>query len=581
MEQPLSTVPSTLDSVRTREGSVKPGKDPAPFLDGIEKPDVESPTDRRYRSAPVRTVTLPDSFAEESGGTLTRKGTPRLDLLAAARAAYVQRKADENESDALGFDSGAHSVRRDGTHVKSIQGHAEDVWRRIYKRPVPRGDPLENEEFHRLYRRMQASLRRSGLLEDWGPAVDDPDKTFRDQHGKRWGLSGGLEDAQSGRESAEPPPFVRCAGQAPEVGTGDVWADVERHVAREEKLHREFTHVITASSLQGPRWTAEGRRFERRYAREGSDRPRYHTVGRWRGEALGRPGRRRRAVRVPWIIAEIDGRKPGGSKDRGRSDRLARRLLRRLKDFGVDLSGVVVSYSGNASIHVRIPDGAIGCPIYQNAQAAEESIARLFDRLCGEDEKLRQAIDDACFRPGQLIRAVGSVHEATGRRVVATDGQSFLDRPSSFLWALSEPQFQYSAPETLPLPRRSRFVPGVSSLLSPSKRSPSRGHQRANVSQNSSRGSGGGVDGSGSLMERVSGGVREGEPWGMDLGERYEGRNWAALFAAHGAFRRVEDVSSAWEAVKQWNRRNDPPLPVGELRKTFRSVCRYRRGFVP
>lgn len=574
-------MPSTLSNVRTREGSVKPGTGSAPYLDGIETPDVEAPTDRRYRDAPVRTARLSSSFAEEAGGALTRKGTPRLDLLAAARAAYIQGKADENDSDALRFGSGAHSVRREGTHVKSIQGHAEDVWRRIYKRPVPEGDPLDHEEFHRLYRRMQASLRRTDLLEDRGAAIDDPNKKVRDKHGKRWALSVGLDEARG--EPADPPPFVRCAGEAPsaekESGEAGVWSRVERQVAREEDLHQEFTHAITASQLDGRRYTANARRWERRYAREGSERPRYRTIGQWRPEATGQPERHEQAVRVPWIVAEIDGRDKDGKKDRGASDRLARRLLRRLKEFGVDLSGVMVSYSGNASIHVRIPDGAVGCPIYRNAQSAKESLSRFFDRLCGQDKALRQAIDNACLRPGQLIRAIGSVHEATGRRTVGCTAGTFLSKPASFLFSLSEPQFEYSPPRAFPLPRRASFVPVLSALLDPPNTSRDSGPEKTNVSQSISPQEGVGCR---SVIGRVKRGVREGEPWGPDVGRPCAvGRNWAALFVTHDVLRRTGGKESAWGKVWHWNRYNDPSLPEKELRAVFEKACQYQRGGVP
>ncbi|WP_259124723.1 hypothetical protein, partial [Salinibacter ruber] len=532
--------------------------------------------------APVRTARLSSSFAQEAGGALTRKGTPRLDLLAAARAAYVQQKADQNDSDVLRFDSGAHSIRRDGTHVKSIQGHAEDVWRRIYKRPVPEGDPLDHEGFHRLYRRMQASLRRTDLLEDRGAAIDDPNKKVRDQHGKRWALSDQLDQACG--EPADPPSFVRCAGEAPsaeeesaEVG---VWTRVERQVAREKDLHQEFTHAITASQLDGQRYTANARRWERRYAREGSERPRYRTIGQWRPEAIGQPKRHEQAVRVPWIVAEIDGRGEDGDKDRGASDRLAHRLLRRLKEFGVDLSGVMVSYSGNASIHVRIPDGAVGCPIYRNAREAKESLSRFFDRLCGQDEALRRAIDNACLRPGQLIRAIGSVHEATGRRTVGCAADTFLSKPASFLFSLSEPQFEYTPPESIPLPRRASFVPALSVLLDTPDTPRDSGPEKTNVSQSISPQEEGGE--SGLVIGRVKGGVREGEPWGPDVGRPCAvGRNWAALFVAHDVLRRTGGKESAWGKVWHWNRYNDPSLPENELRAVFEKACRYQRGEVP
>jgi hypothetical protein len=527
----------------------------------------------------VRAVNLPESFVEDAGGAFTRQSTPRLDLLAAARAAYVQRRADEADTDALRYDSGAYSLREPGTFIKSIQGFAEDVWRRIYKRPIPEGDPTQNEDFRRFYDRTRRALKRSDHLDDRGPAVQDPNKKVRDAHGKRWALSDELHEAQSGRESADSLPFVRCKGKAREDDTTGVWSLVERHVAHEEELHTEFTHAVTAREIDGRRWTGNGRRFERRHARDGGDVPRYLTVGRWRPEAMGRSDRRQQVVRVPWIVAEIDGRDDHGRKDRAVSDRLARRLLRRLDAFGVELSDVVVSYSGNASIHVRIPDAMVGCPIYRDAQAAQESIGRFFERLCGADSELRAAIDDACFRPGQLIRAIGSTHEATGRQTVGTTADRFLEKPPCFLWRLSEPQFQYTPPERFPVPRRASFVPALSPLLTPTPTPSSEGGLKMNVQQCVSGGRG---VSPGGVVGRLRDGVAEGEPWGMDVGRpEAVGRNWAALYFSHAVLGEQESTEAAWRVVQDWNRRfNDPSLPELELRTAFEHATRFQRGMV-
>lgn len=582
-----SSVVNNPRSVKGREGENL----------SVEPPTVDEPTDRRYRAAPVETVALPDSFVESNGGAFTRKGTPRLELLCAARGAYVQRRSDAADSDALRFESDAlprdehaYVYREEGEHIKSIQSHAEDIWRRVYKRPIPEGDPLDHEYFRRFYDRTRRALKRSDLLGDRGPAVRHSKKQVRDAHGKRWGLSEGLREAERDAESAAPPPMVRCKGEGGDQGATDVWGRVERRIARDEELHREFSHAVTASEIDGPRRTADGRRFERRHARDGGDRPRYVTVGRWRPEAVSHSDRRGQAVRVPWIVAEIDGRAANREKDRAVSDRLARRLLRRLDDFGVDLSDVVVSYSGNASIHVRIPDGAVGCPIYQDARAAKQSIHRFFDRVCGADDALRTAIDDACFRPGQLIRAIGSIHEATGRQTVGTTANRFLEKPPSFLWYLSESQFEYSPPERYPLPRRTSFVPGLSALLDPPPKSSldgaeipnSDGSSKTNVQQCVSGGSGVSDRGPFALRGRLRGGVEKGEPWGLDVGcPEAVGRNWAALYFAHLVLAEKESREGAWRIVQEWNRRfNSPSLPEQEIRGVFDRAANFQRGHV-
>jgi len=310
--------------------------------------------------------------------------------------------------------------------------------------------------------------------------------------------------------------------------------------------------------------------------------PRHISIGRWRPEAMGRADRREQAVRVPWIVAEIDGRDDHGRKDRAVSDRLARRLLRRLEAFGVDLSDVLVSYSGNVSIHVRIPDGAVGCPIYRSGQAAQDEIGRFFDRLCGTDSELRTAIDDACFRPGQTIRAVGSVHPDTGRQTVGTTADVFKQKPAEFLFSLSEPQFRYTPPERFPVPRRAEFNPGLSALLVPSLAPSSDGGLKTNVQQSVSGGRGVSDGGPVGVRRRLRGGVREGEPWGMDVGRPHAvGRNWAALFYSHLVLAEQESSGAAWRVVQDWNRRfNAPSLPERELEDVFEQAVRYQRGYL-
>jgi len=480
----------------------------------------------------------------------------------------------------LRYHDGTLAVRREGEHIKSIQSYAEDAWRRLYKRAVPEGDPLDDEAFHRFYRRVQKALQRCDSVDNRGDAVPTGDRRRRHTHGRRFAPSEAVRDAARGRPTAAPPEATPCTAPGdfrPYGEPEDAVREMERRVAESEALHTAFTHGITKGRLQGPRRTAEGRRFETRHARGCDDRPHYITVGRWRkGEVdrVKRPSGADRAVplRVPWIVAEIDGRK-GRAKDRGVSDRLARRLLRRLDAFGVDLGDVVVSYSGNASIHVRIPDGMVGCPIYRSEKAATAALRRFFDRLCGEDTELRKAIDNAVMRPSQLIRAVGSIHEATRRRTVATDGGTFLEKPACFLWYLSEPQFQYTA-HSLPVPRRSAFQPGLAALLyASSSEADTRTSQltsTSNVSQSVSPTTG--------PVARVQHGVEEGEPWGLDVeGYRHAaGRNWAALIWSHYALEQAERVPSAWEEVRRWNKQNIPPLPGGELRKVFDHARRYR-----
>lgn len=554
-----------MSKVGNRTGSVKAQRPTLGALGGpergeppVEPPSVDAPTGRRYREVPVRAVDLPPSFVEAEGGAFTRKGTPRLDLLCAARAAFLQRKEDANEYDAIRYDSGRHAVRKEGMIIKSIQGFAEDVWRRVYKRPLPQEDPLDDPDFRRFYDRTRRALKRSDLVEEEGPAVPDPNKFVRDAHGKRWRLSEALREAERGRETADPPSFVRCTGPPIEDDTAGVWARVERRIARENELHRACTHAGTAHEVSEHSWrhrVAHGRRYERRHARNGTEAARHVTVGRWREEAARRNDRGKHAVRCPWVVFELD------AKTREENDRLARQLCRRLEDLDVNVEDVLVAYSGNKSLHVRVPDGCLGCPLYVDGRAARRKLRTLVHEVAGGNEALVDALDMGLCSPGRTIRAIGSVHPSTERHTVACTADVFLDKSPSYLWALSESE--YTPPNEHPLPRNATFAPALARLLDPTITPPSRGGLKLNVQQSSS-----GSMGQVVMSSSVRDGVEEGR------------RNEVALRVAHVLLFREDGQRGAWRRLREWNRRCDPPLALTELHRVFESAARFQVGLV-
>lgn len=571
------------------------GDDPAQgdfFTDSEEtEPKTDRPEGRRYREAPIRAVGLPEDFVEQVGGPFTVCDTFRTDLFAAARAAYLMRRTAASEAEVLEYpesrfpwleDMDFHAVKGKGTIIKSLQGFAEDIWRRIYKQALPEGNPLDTEEFELLYDRTRRSIQRSVHLRNKGPAVPHENKFVRDLHGRRLSLSPKLEAAAQGRPAPLPPPFVRCAGPRAS-DERNLWSRVEQRVARREDFHRALSKAVVASRVDGRRRTANGRRFEKKHERQATDRPQYISVGRWRPGEAERQDQEDCAVRVPWLIADIDSPfRKGRRWCVGR----AQVLLRLLGKHGADLSNVSVAYSGNCSVHVRIPDGTIGCPVYQNARAAADAIERFFEGLCQGEETLRDAIDGNLFYPGHLIRVIGSVHPRTGRRVVGTDGETFLEKPPEFLFSHAEREFQYSRPERYPLPRRAAFSPPLSRLHTPPDtglNTPPKGASSGEpkgigVRQSESvyeGGNGSGVD-RGLVLDRVRGGVEKGEDWGTDADPRYVGRNWASLFVSHEQLRKKAGPARAWRAVRDWNERNDPPLDERELKAVFKRALEYR-----
>ncbi len=570
----------------------KRGQGTLPFPDFSRTAPDRSP-DRAYRSAFTRSVPLRAGYVERRSGILTRQSTPRLDLLFDSRAVHLTRKSDNASCRVFEMHSGERVNRRRGEFFKSIQSFTEDIWTRIYRRAVPQGNPLAHEDFHRLYRRLQKAVQRGSETFNIGPTVPNVRKRDADRFGRRWRPSENLKRAGANCY-AEPRPFVLCTPPAENDADSlslapsgsseyiDVWQQAAQHVARSQKLHRRFTHAVTCSSLYGNRYTAHGRRYERKHARVGDREaasPRYLTIGRWRKDEVQRHDRSKCAVTVPWVIAEIDGRNDGGEKCKRVSDRLARRLLHLLKDTGVDLEDVVVSYSGNASVHVRIPHSLLGCPIYRSSRAAINALSALFDRLCGDDLELRRAIDDACFRPGQLIRAIGGIHEDTGRRTVGATGDEFLDKPCYYLWYLSEPQFQY-APLDMPHPRGTdastdlikhlTLTPSYDTQHTPDHDCETLASDRAPAEGARRRPKG--------VLRRIAEGVAEGEPWGSDI-ERPEcvGRHWAAVFWSHKMLDEAPSTMRARTRLWSWNKQNSPRLPLQELNKVFTSVYKWRK----
>jgi hypothetical protein len=408
--------------------------------------------------------------------------------------------------------------RRPGTFIKSIQGVAEDLYRHIHKRLLPAQDPLADPGFRAFYDRVLPALQRvsgpsahgSGahgsdtslakanvshaegdtlpcdpaptaptpskrrapsqsprderpgpLLQRLGPAVPSANKLVRDRNGQRWRAGPALQAAPPAK-AAQTTRAVRSSGPAPTIPWHRPYLDplqvAEALYAHREALHERFTHGWKAT-IQDGQWTRHqprnARRSETSIATQGSDRPSFISVGRWREDEITRrhPDS---AVTVPWIIADIDGDDPATSAKHTQT------LCRLLIKCGLDPSHLVVSYTGGRGCHVRIPHGAVGCPIYQDTEAASALLSQFFDELCTDHPELRAAIDDAACRPTQMIRMIGSDRNHGGRCIAIT-GDTFLELHPLILFGHSDNN-RYSG-FTLPKPEEAPYTPRLGYLL--------------------------------------------------------------------------------------------------------------------
>ena len=377
-----------------------------------------------------------------------------------------------------------HIVEREaGTFVKSAQGIAEDLYQRICKRLPPAQDPLSDSRFRQFYDRIHQAIKRyrnagdvgeisnvnrvddtdadhtghTAPLTCLGPVIPSANKLVRDRNGRRWALHTALQS-----DTAQTTRAVRSAGPEPIIPWHrrelDPLQVAEALYAHRKTLYKDFT-VGWKATIQNGQWTSPvprvGQRSARYIAKHGSDVPSFLSLGRWRSGEIKRRNPDS-AITVPWIVADIDG------PDRFTSHQHAQTLCRLLAKCGLDPSEIVVSYTGGKGFHVRIPHGAVGCPIYQDKNAVHTLISGFFDRLCENHPQLRKAIDNMACRATQPIRMIGSTR-GNGQRCIGLSGKEFLNLPPLVVFGHSECG-HYTAFE-LPKPRNASYVPALTSLL--------------------------------------------------------------------------------------------------------------------
>ena len=474
----------------------------------------------------------------------------------------------------------------------------------------------------------------SPLLKRLGPAVPSANKLIRDRNGQRWRVHPGLMQGAPQRLRA-----VRTTGPAPQIDWSraamDPLSATEQLYAHRQSLHTAFSTAWRCRISQSS-WTRpvprESRASEAAIATRGSSYPSFISVGRWRQREIHRRDSDS-AVTVPWIVADIDG--PG----RYASDQHARTLCTLLRERGVGLSEVVVSYTGGKGFHVRIPHGLFGCPVYQNAKAAQHLLRRFFDRLCDGHPALREAIDDAVCRPQQAIRMIGSTRE-DGQCCVATTADNFIRQHPLVLFGHSDAG-RYSG-FTLPKPENTSYATSVGSLLLDRRHirtvHPIHERVRRQLQEETSKPKGVLAEPSppkpaihvniycwkpirprppptlqnpgGRVIARLLGPVIESQAWGTDVDQPYAGRNWAAFIMGlyvtsypELASQRIwaalrsrygtampkatvpeaavpaSDALSAEAVLRAWNQAVcRPPLPEAELMTTLTSARRYTDG---
>ncbi len=613
--------------------------------EGARSEKIRELEDRSYRGGEVRGKQLP-GYLVRSLGFVNHLGNPREEWAALAVAAHLSDVTESAEDGAIRYTNrhtGTEQTveREEGTIQKSRQSFVEDLRQRLYKRAATPEDrdwrDDWSDQFQRDYDRIRHAISRlqdCEYLVNEGPAVDSDSQVERDRNGRRWAVGSSFRNMPKGKPQRR---FVRCSGPEPEMDRTSLHVDVldnlERLVAYQEDLHEKFTAGFKAEQKGGewqPHQTkTNAARSHQWTARNGTDRPQYVSVGRWRPEEIGNDDLKgERAVFVPWIVLDID------AETKEQCGTLGMDAIEILSEHLTEeqLEEVIVSYTGGSSIHIRIPAGFFGNPLFKNATTAATALSRFADQLFGDDPELREAIDDRLFHPRQMVRMIGSMYaedtappdnsswrpklirrlftrpQVEGRAHAAEIADEILSFLRDRHLAINDVTLDFSgtrpvtvrdAPDQTPRANRvvattadSFLVVGAEIMWAWSQWGDA---QAFNVPDPTEAGY---VDTLGRMLSEAARPAQpegdthsvakqpssgeyqralqvehEGEKWGRDVDKPHlVGRNRAALTVS---LYHLTHSDTPRRDVYAWNRQMSEPLPETELQKTLRSAQRY------
>lgn len=287
-----------------------------------------------------------------------------------------------------------------------------------------------------------------------------------------------------------------------------------------------------------------GDKFTRWISTNGVEQPAFTNVGRWK---LKQEGSYNVPVFIPWWTVDLDG------DDMVDVHEDAQQLLEVLDVLGYDLRRTFVSFSGRKGFHVQVSSWQFGGPVFQSSTAAKNCLKAWSEDVCDGVKW-----DPSVTSPQALLRVAGSRHESTGA----------VKRP----WYASN-FIHMSLERVFCNPREYKNVDFYDSDRSIVKGA--REHlvnivPKAKHYLKKERKEEGKEDGDG-IIGRIKPGLIEGQ----EFGEKHfhVGRENGAYILACWFLERYS-TKFAWEKLKHWNQRNDPPLPRRRLQVQFRGAKR-------
>lgn len=463
-----------------------------------------------------------------------RRGAARLALVALSRLMSHARLNDEAAVLCFPNIRSVEPLAEDEFCISQLS-IAEDVYMVLYGERLDLDDPKHKRFYEAFVKTTMRVLTCGGWVAKLRYAAGDK----LGKYGTVWSfLSTPLEGVRTqtigaymGKDHA-----LACLERGEPINPFDLVATDYLETSYERYSHAE---ACVSIYQRGHYLNAEA--FRESVAEHEPDQDRYQSVGTFRAEDCENITTETPCA-VPYVVLEPE---EGDIVDRYRD---MRAMLRWLEQDGVDLGHLNVMFSGNQSFHLRIPSGSLGNVAFKSVEEARTAIGRFaYDLFEGSYH-----LDTSLFDPRHLLRMVGSVHQATGGRVVAVPADQFMDS------SLAEVVYQN---QKLPRPEEVEYCPVLAERFHQALSSVGRFWIPA-------------FEDCPSIV--VSGAVsaaREGVAEGEDWHPKHTGRNKAAfVMACHFLGERGD--KDAFSALEEWNQKNDPPLSTRELMACFRSAER-------
>ena len=554
----------------------------------IVPPTEESVKARLARRTPKavpsadRFVEVPLSVVESVGlrserGPKAKMAKPDLAVLAGAAWFYKENVGRERP---VPLETG-DVVHLDAT---TIMLSMETVARNLFLRWYGRG-PVDGEgkPFYYWIKAAFERVERAGEIVRVGHPLGRP----RARLGVLWSFEGTAIGAAIDRVNEVPaPPALLTALPATPSDPAAEAAPFEREglvnvidllggiYAGERALTEGFTDALVSEATNRPRRRRKYYHWSKKKARQGEVWGEHGTTGLFRPDDFVDGGAELRAGAPafgPYLVLEIDrystppatrgvykgaGPAPLDVEAIEEAAGAARRFVRALVALGADARHVSVCFSGNRSVHVYVPAGMYGAPVFWDADDMKGALARLVASI------LDEGVDEAALSPRQLVRAVGSRREETGVYKLAIPGDEFLqmtplglvDRSVRFApSSLRGPLAVAPVPELVRLALRAVEAKGKA-------KGPYLAHTNRGVSIDD-------VESWPAIYRRALKGCVDGEEWYPG----YSGRDQLIFNLACFLLERA-DEEEVFALLERVNARNEPPLSPAQLRAKVRSA---------